>query len=957
MAFPRSLFILGILFASSAFAVPAPPFPQEKSDLKADPAATFGTLPNGMRYVILPNREPRDRASLRLLVLSGSLEETNDQRGLAHFLEHMAFNGSTHHAPGTLVEYFQRLGMSFGGDTNAYTSFDRTVFKIELPDVKPATVAEGLGVFADMAGGLLLRPDMIVKERPIILSEKRTRDSADYRQFEASFNFLLSDSLLSKRMPIGLTDVINKASRTDFTDLYNTWYRPERMIMIVVGQVDAAAVAKQIADEFGSVADRAPARTDPNLGLVTAALGVKAAYDHEPDAPATTVSIDVMAPYTFQIDTAAVRYRHLKRDLALAMFNRRLAILAKKEGAPFTRAEADVDESFQFVRDAGINITCAPEQWPAALAVGEQELRKALLFGFTAEELKEAVANFSNDLQQAEAGSATRRSFDLADEIVETLAARMVFTSPAEDLALFEPELARVTPEDCAEALRSSFAGPGRYVMVSGNAQIPGDANTAISNAYRVANEKQVEPPAKQSEVAFAYTNFGPAGAIAERRRVDDLDLTLVRFANGVRVNLKKTPFEENKILIRIRAGAGRMTEPKDKPGLSFLTDLTFKAGGLGRHSTDDLQRILAGKTVEVGFATSDDAFELNGATNRDDLLLEFQLLTAYLTDPGYRPEALRAAKKNIDEIYNEIAHTPEGPLQGRVPRLLADGDPRFGLPDRSVTLSRTLDDVKAWVGPQLAGGPIEIGIAGDIDIDATLAALARTFGALPQRAAKPDYAAEREVHFPEKPLSWDLTVQTEIPKAEIGIYWPTADARDVHRTRRLSVLGRILGDRLRVKIREQMGDAYSPEAGNDSSETFKDYGMMVAECVVAPEKTKGVAQTIRAIAADLYSNGVTPDELERAREPLLTALKESARTNPYWLGAVLGNCQEYPQRLDWARTRMTDVQAITKGEIDALAKLYMAPEKAFQVIVTPEQTVNLGGSAAPKQEPAPAPH
>ena len=522
MALKRILLASAALLASTSFAAGDPQFPQGKSDLQADAAATFGSLPNGVRYVILPNREPKDRASLRLLVLSGSLEETDSQRGLAHFLEHMAFNGSTHHPPGTLVEYFQRLGMSFGGDTNAYTSFDRTVFMIELPDTRSATVAEGLGVFADMAGGLLLRPDMIAKERPIILSEKRTRDSADYRQYVASYAFLLPDSLIPNRMPIGLQPVIDKATRADFLDLYDTWYRPERMVVIAVGQLDASEVARQIAAQFGPVADRAPARADPKLGLVTAALGLRTAYDPEPDAPATTVSIDVMAPYSFQADTAAVRIRHLRRDLALAMLNRRLAILAKKEGAPFTRAEADVQESLQFYRDAGINITCAPGQWQAALAVGEQELRKALRFGFTADELKEATANFQNDLKQAAAGAATRRSSDLADELVETLAARMVFTSPAQDLALFGPELARVSPQDCAEALRSSFAGPGRYVMVSGNARIAGDAPAAIAAAYGEADAKPVFPPEAVTQDSFAYTNFGPAGAVAERRRVDD---------------------------------------------------------------------------------------------------------------------------------------------------------------------------------------------------------------------------------------------------------------------------------------------------------------------------------------------------------------------------------------------------------------------------------------------------
>ena len=153
----------------------------------------------------------------------------------------MAFNGSTHYAPGTLIEFFQRNGMSFGGDTNAYTSFDRTAYEIELPDTKPATVTEGLQVFSDFAGGLLLQPDMITKERPIILAEKRARDSVDYRQFVASFEFLLGDSLLPQRLPIGLQPVIEQSTRDRFVRLYDTWYRPERMVVIAVGDVDPAA--------------------------------------------------------------------------------------------------------------------------------------------------------------------------------------------------------------------------------------------------------------------------------------------------------------------------------------------------------------------------------------------------------------------------------------------------------------------------------------------------------------------------------------------------------------------------------------------------------------------------------------------------------------------------------------------------------------------------------------------
>ena len=914
----------------------AAPFPQAASDLQPDPAARFGALPNGLRYVVLPNHEPKGRASLRLLVLSGSLEERDNQRGLAHFLEHMAFNGSTHYPPGTLVEYFQRLGMSFGGDTNAYTSFDRTVFMIALPNTRPASVADGLRVFADYAGGLLLKPEMIQKERGIILSEKRDRDSVDYSQFVASFGFLLGDSLFPRRLPIGLTPVIEQAQRDRFVDLYDTWYRPERMVVLVVGDVDPAAIVPQIATAFGGVTDRAPARPDPDLGHVAAALGLRAGYDPEPESPATTVSIDVVVPYSYRPDTGALRLLHLPRDLAVAMLNRRLTILAKKEGAPFIRGSVSVDESFNFVHDAGLELTCAPGQWQAALALGEQELRRALQFGFTAAELREAAANLRNGLQQAAATAPTRLSDGLADELIESLVNRTVFTTPATDLALLQPALERVTPDECAQALRVAFGAPGRYVFVSGNAVIAGDPVAAIVQAYSAARAVAVTPPAAKSALKFSYTDFGPPGRIAAQRHVNDLDITLATFANGVRANVKKTDFEDNRIRLSVRVGAGRLVERQDQPGLAFFTDLTFTAGGLGRHSSDDLDRILAGRTVGLDFATANDAWEFTAITNRQDLPLQLQLIAAYLTDPGYRPEAARLAHKNIDEMYNELAHSTEGPLQTEIPRQLAAGDTRFGLPARAEALSRTLAEEAAWLRPQFATGPIEIGLVGDIDPADALAAIAGTLGALPPRAPKPAYAAERVVHFPVWAYSRNLEVPSEIPKAVVALYWPTTDGRDVRRTRRLTLLASVLTDRLRIRIREQLGGAYSPEAGSIASDTFTHYGMIVVEILVAPDRAKEIAGSVLAIARDLQANGVTPDELERARKPVLTAVHESMRTNQYWLTAVLGSCQEFPQRLDWARSRSADLASITKADLDTLARTYLAPGKAFQVIVEP---------------------
>ncbi len=916
------------------------PFPQEGSDLKPDPAAKFGTLPNGLRYVVRPNKEPRNRASLRLLVEAGALYEKENQRGLAHFLEHMAFNGSEHYAADTLITFFQRMGMNFGGDTNANTGFERTLYLLELPDTKPATLGEGLRVFSDYAGGLLLEPKEIDKERGIILSEKRTSDSVEFRTALAQYGFMFHGTLLPDRFPIGDADVIRQAQRDRFLDFYNTWYRPELMSVVVVGDIDAAAVEKQIVEAFTPVKDRAPARPAPDLGELSTAEGTRAFYHYEAEAPATTITIGTVTPYTREPDTAATRLKYLPRTLAFSMINRRLSVLAKKENAPFFRGGSGAEESLNFYRETSISLDCRDDQWAAALGVADQELRRALEHGFQPAELKEVVANFRNSLEQAVKTAATRRSDGLADEIADGLLEREVFTTPQDDLALTGPALDRVTVDDCLAALRTAWSPKHRLVMVTGNAKIQASVASpeqTIASTYEKSRALAVQPPEKIADLAWGYTDFGPPGKVAQRKHVDDLDLTLITFENGVRLNLKKTDFEANSIHIGVRLGTGQLTEPRDEPGLAAYTSLTYNAGGLGKHSTDDLRRILAGKTVGAGFGAGDDAFGLSGGTNREDLLLELQLITARITDPGFRAEAARQGRKAIDEAYLSFEHTAGGPFTLEVERLLASGDPRFGLPAKPEILKRNLDEVKAWVTPELQHGAIEVAIVGDIDIDATIAAVAKTLGTLPKRAPRPALTELRHVKFPSEPFNKDYTIASEIPKGTVVVYWPTTDASDISRDRRLRILADVLSDRMRVKVREELGDTYGYSASNNSSDIYPGYGYMVANVIVDPPKAKQMADIIVGLFDDAARNGITEDELERAKKPALTAIHESVRTNQYWLGNVLSRAQEKPEVLDWCRTRESDITAITKADLDALAKTYLGAAHACRVTVVPQ--------------------
>ncbi|MCC5022017.1 MAG: insulinase family protein [Candidatus Synoicihabitans palmerolidicus] len=468
-------------------------------------------------------------------------------------------------------------------------------------------------------------------------------------------------------------------------------------------------------------------------------------------------------------------------------------------------------------------------------------------------------------------------------------------------------------------------------------ANVPAFPESFISDLYAAAHRVVLEPPPEIEEVAFAYTEFGSPSEIYSRDYIEDLDITMVEFANRVRLNIKKIDFSTESISMNVRIGTGQLSEPIDQPGLSFHAGYPFILGGLGQHSSDGLRRILAGRNVGGRFGIGEDAFVLSGAITPDDLLLQLQLATAYLVDSGFRPEADRQIRKSISQYYLRLAHIPQGPLQTEVPRLLASGDTRFGLPPEEVLSQRSLSEARVWLAPELERGAIEIGLVGDLDVDNAIAAVAQTFGALPSRGSKPLMHDRRQVSFPEEPFTRNYTVSTEIPKGVVSLYWPTTEEKDVHVARRLNVLSKIFQDRLRLKVREELGGSYSPNAGSSTSDTYDSYGSINAYIVVDPPKASSLARVTHELANDLAQNGTNEDALERAVLPILTSLRENARTNGYWLGAVLSRAQEFPQRLEWARSRYTDMEAITVAEITALAAKYLGDDRAFEFIVLTE--------------------
>jgi zinc protease len=932
---PLAALLLGLTLTTS---LSAATWPQDASDLKADPKAQFGTLENGLRYVILPHDEPPGRASIRLYMDVGSLMEQDDQQGMAHYLEHMAFNGSRHFKGGEMVEYFQRLGMGFGADTNAHTSFKETVYMLELPKVEPKFITEGMQLFRDYLDGMLLGEAEIDKERGIILSEKLSRDSIEYRTMIAGYKFGLPESILPHRLPIGQEETIKTMKRPRFVDFYEGYYTPKRATIVAVGDFkDTAAVKAEIEKHFADAKPKGGELKDPNLGKIPTDYGIIAKLHTEMEAQSLTISIEIPRKAKNKPDNAATRRENLIRDLADMMINQRLSKLAKAEGAPILGAESYSYEYLEFVNINGIQAQCDPKNWQAALTLLETELRRAIEHGFTDAEFEEAKATILKGAKLRADQADSRKSRDLASGIVSILVSKKVFTHPADDLARVSTVLAGLKKEDSHAALVMDWKGDDAQIFLGGNLKLEGDASQQIIAVLKNSRAKPVAPPAKEETAAFAYTDFGPAGKVASRSEAKDLEITQAVFENNVRFNHKRTEFEKGTLRVLVSFGGGKLTVPAGKPGLLPFTQSTFQLGGLEKHGVDDIRRIFASRTVGSDFSVGDKAFLLSGRTTPADLEAQLQLLTAYLTAPGYRDEAARQFEKNLDPLYTQLKHTAEGVMNNEVVAFMHSGDPRWGFPKMEELKQRTLAEVKEWLTPALQQEYLEVTVLGDINTEAALEAVAKTLGALPKRAEKkPAYEKERAVAFPKPEASKNFTFETEIPKAIATIYWPTTDMSNIQRTRRLTLLGSILDDRLRIKVREELGDTYSPACYHVASDTFTGYGYMTTMIECKPELAGSLTKLVIEIAEKLATGPITDDEFDRAMKPMIAQLEQMRRDNRYWSMNVLRCSQEHPERLDWARTFVSDFTGIKKEEVQALAKEYLGAKRAVSAGIIP---------------------
>ncbi len=920
--------------AAAVAEAPQPVWAFESSDVPVDPGFVFGRLDNGMRYAIRRNATPRGTAMVRMRIDSGSLEEREDERGLAHFLEHMAFNGSTGIPEGEMVKLLEREGLAFGADTNASTGFESITYMLNLPRNDAKLLDTALMLMRETASELTISDAAVERERGVILAERRDRAGFQQRNFEDNVAFIAPGARYASRLPIGTIASLESATAAQIRGLYERTYVPANTVLVVVGDYPVDEVEAAIRARFASW-QPAPPPPEPVTGPID--ITRKGLTDiHLDPALAEEVTLSRFTPWRDEPDTIAGRDTALVRRIGYGIINRRLARLARGEDAPFRGASFGTGDLFEDARLTSLSVSSADGEWRKGMLAAVREVNEALAYGFTRAELDEQLANLRTAYENAVKGAETRSHATFVNAALALASDERVPSTPQWQLEQFERIAPTLTPEMVWQAVKAD-AAPLEEPLIRFEGRNPPEGGEAgLRSAFTQSMALPIAPPADNGPLAFAYTDFGTPGTIVSDTTEPRLGLRQIRFANGVRLTLKPTTIREDRIAFTLSLDGGDLMNTREAPMRVALTD-SLALGGLGKHSQDELSSVLAGRSVGLGLASAGDAFSTSGNTTRRDLALQMQVLAALLTDPGYRREGEERFRKGIENYFATLDSTPSRALGTALGGILSDNDPRFTLQPKEAFLALDYAGLKAAIGDRLASGAIELALVGDFDEAEAIAAVAATLGALPAREAAFNLREEaRTRSFTATRGQRILTHKGEADQALLQWTWPTTDDSDLAETLRLGLLARVARIALTEKLREELGQAYSPSAGASNSRIYRDYGTFSLAVSVDVTQVEATRAAVDEVVAALRDSGPSADMIERARRPLLEEYDNALKDLGGWI-SLAARAQSDPERLDRWFAAPDLIRTITPADLQATAGKWLAAGSAVEVAVVPE--------------------
>lgn len=903
----------------------------EGSDIPRDTAWQFGTLPNGVRYAVRNNGVPPGQVSIRVRVDVGSMFETEQERGFAHLLEHLTFRGSEHIPDGEAKRIWQRFGVSFGSDSNAQTTPTQTAYQLDLPSATPATLDESMKLLAGMVREPGISEAAVAAERGVVQSELRESDGPQKRIADATNAHLFAGQLLGDRSPIGTYESLAAARADTVKAFHDRWYRPDRAVVVIVGDGDPAEFARLIAKYYGDWKADGPLPKQPDFGKPDPKAPAVLSIVEANQPPALTLA--TVRPWVKRIDTVENTRRLYLEFLAIALVNRRLENRARAGGS-YLVATAEQ----QYVsRSADITLAQIVPlgDWKAALAdvrgVIADATQNPPSQADIDREANEIQAFLVKELQNARNEPGAR----LADDMVRAVDIGETVTSPQGQVDMFAAIRASATPKVMLDISKAIFSGPATRVVLTTPTPIEGGTPALLAAL-------KAPVTARDDRLAASDVNFkqlpplGTPTPIVRSERLLGLRAERIELGNGVTALVSDNRVEPGKVRVNVRFGTGNRSVAANEPNLLWSGDYALIASGIGPWGQNEIDALTNGRQIQLNFSIDDDAFELSAETKPDDLDDQLRLIAGKLATPRWDAAPVERLRIGLLTGYDLNDATPNAVLDRNLRGWLSADDKRWSPPDKAEIEALTPAAFRAFWEPRLSSGPIEVQIFGDLSTVDYRKILSETLGALaPRKPILP--AGGQQVAFARHVTTPELAYHRgDKGQAAAMTAWPTSGGMAAPRdTRTLEVLAAIFNDRLFDRLRAEQGASYGPVVDSHWPTGFDSGGYLLVGSLLAPKDIDRFYTIAKDIAADLAANPVTADELARNAGPIREQVARASTGNVFWMYLLEGATRD-PRVAAAAMSMEDDIGAVTAADIQRLAKLYLTPDKQWSLAILP---------------------
>jgi zinc protease len=903
-----------------------------------DPRITVGTLPNGLRYYIRANKRPEGRAELRLAVNAGSILEEDDQRGLAHFVEHMAFNGTRHFPKNDVVAFLQSTGMRFGAHINANTSFDQTIYQLTIPTDKPDVIDRSFLILEDWAHDVTFDPEEIDKERGVILEEWRTGLGAGTRMMAQQFPVLLKGSRYAERLPIGTPEIIRGFKPERLKKFYTDWYRPDMMAVVAVGDFDPATIEGLIKTHFSSIPPATNPRPRP-IYDVPDQPGTRYTVATDPEATATTVS--VMSTMAARDQTTVGQYRQQTVERVFAgLLSARLAELAQKPDAPFLDAETNRGYFVRSTEATTLSALVADGGVEKGLASLFTEADRVARFGFTQTELDRYRSSYMQLFERLAASNDEHTSVSLADEFIRNFAQQEPIPGIAYENGLVRRFLPEITLADINGLAREWMPDRNRVVVVSApkkdGVKVPDE--TALAAVIKSAGGDKLTAYVDTVSTKPLLDPLPKGGTVAKTATKDGAGITEWTLSNGVRVILDPTTFKDDEILMRaFSPGGTSLANDQDFVAAETASQVVAQ-GGLGSFTNVDLSKKLAGKAAYVRADIGEMSEGLGGRSSKRDLETMFQLIYLTFTQPRADAEAFRVMTGQLQAALANRQALPETAFTDTINAALSQNHVRTKPLSPELVSQMNLDKSFAFYKDRFAdASDFTFVFVGSFDVATIKPFVERYLASLPSLNRK-EVGRDVGIRPPAGVVEKEIKKGAE-PRSQVGIVFNGPFENTPRQRLTVRALSDTLAGNLQRVLREDLGGTYGVSVQPDFTKRPTQEYRITISFACDPERTQDLIKALFDVVNQFKTTGPSAGQVADAQAALVRDLETDSHSNGYWLNQLAYAYQFGEDVPDPTKLRALYNELITVPLLRDAAQKYLDTNRYVKVVLFPEST------------------